>query len=145
MNITSTRKVSGSSSAPHKTERYTTGSDGEPFVESIDTTNNVSVDNENHDNSDHHNQRYEQQEKKDNSNLYMPNTYIPSAIEALVASGVYDILDIPPREKSVPRKVDVYGNNQAFIKDEEEDKANQTYLKHFYEKNEVLEEVDELV
>ena len=42
-------------------------------------------------------------------------------------------------------KVGVYDNNQAIIKDEELDRTGHSYLKHFYEKNEPVAEVDEFI
>ena len=42
MNVSSTRKVSSSSSPIKRTERhYAPGAEGHPFVEVVDTTNNV--------------------------------------------------------------------------------------------------------
>ena len=44
MNVSSTRKVSSSSSPIKRTERhYAPGAEGHPFVENIDTRNNVLV------------------------------------------------------------------------------------------------------
>ena len=44
MNVSSTRKVSSSSSPIKRTERhYAPGAEGHPFVEVVDTTNNVLV------------------------------------------------------------------------------------------------------
>ena len=68
------------------------------------------------------------------------SAYIPSAIEALSASGVYD-----DEQDHHSNKVNVYGNNQSIIKDDEIERTGHNYLKHFYETNKVLEEVDELV
>ena len=50
MSIASTRKVSGSPNAPSKADYYRRGGNGESFVENIDTTNNVLVNNNDSDN-----------------------------------------------------------------------------------------------
>ena len=39
----------------------------------------------------------------------------------------------------------VYDNNQAIVEDENDNAADNPYLKHLYEKNKILEEVDEFV
>lgn len=73
-----------------------------------------------------------------------PNTYIPNALEALAASGVYD--DVPDEApNSGSRKIGVYDNNQSIIRDPGSEQLSHSYLKHFYERNEIIEEVDELV
>ncbi|MEI3546120.1 MAG: hypothetical protein V8R23_07730 [Alphaproteobacteria bacterium] len=43
------------------------------------------------------------------------------------------------------RQVNVYDNNQAIVEDENDNAADNPYLKHLYEKNKILEEVDEFV
>lgn len=67
-----------------------------------------------------------------------------SAIEALAASGVLEDSETEDNSNHF-HKIGVYGNNQSIVKDEETEKIGHQYLKHFYEKNEILEEVDELV
>ena len=42
-------------------------------------------------------------------------------------------------------KVNVYTNNQSIIRDEEVERTGRNYLKHFYEKNEHISDVDKLV
>ena len=149
MSISSTRKVSSSTgsqtrNAPvkHTDPNYLVGTEGESFVEIIDSSNNVSV---NNDNNQHSKEKeaspFDKKEKGTNNSLSGGSAYIPSAIEALTASGVYD--DIPDDHHTT--RVNVYGNNQSIVKDDEVERTGHNYLKHFYETNKVLEEVDELV
>ena len=146
MSISSTRKVSSSTgsqtrSAPvkHTDHNYIIGSEGESFVEVIDASNNISVNNR--DNKQKQSSSFAAPEKEDGNALSGGGAYIPSAIEALSASGVYD--EMPDDRHN--NRVNVYGNNQSIIKDEEVERTGHTYLKHFYETNQILEEVDELV
>ena len=146
MSISSTRKVSSSTgsqtrSAPvkHTDHNYIIGSEGESFVEVIDASNNISVNND--DNRQKQSSSFAAPEKEDGNALSGGGAYIPSAIEALSASGVYD--ETPDDRHN--NRVNVYGNNQSIIKDEEVERTGHTYLKHFYETNQILEEVDELV
>lgn len=146
MSITSTRKVSGSPSPTRRTERsYALGGQGESFVENIDTTNNVSI---NDDSKNRHNeseQSFNSREKEEEkAEISVSPTYIASAIEALAASGVYDSVSVPP-QSSASHKIGVYDNNQSIIKERQDDRNGHPYLKHFYEKNEIVEEIDELV
>ena len=148
MSISSTRKVSSSTGSQprntpvkHSDHNYLVGAEGESFVEVIDSSNNVSVNNDNnrHD-KDKDNASFDKKEKGANNSLSSGGAYIPSAIEALSASGVYD----EPDDHHSTR-VNVYGNNQTIVKDDEVERTGHNYLKHFYETNKVLEEVDELV
>ena len=149
MSISSTRKVSSSTGSQarntpikHTDHNYIVGSEGESFVEVIDASNNVSVNNDdNKNNKQKQSSAFAAPEKDDGNALSGGNAYIPSAIEALSASGVYDEA---PEDKH-NSKVNVYGSNQSIIKDEEVERTGHTYLKHFYETNQILEEVDELV
>lgn len=149
MSISSTRKVSSSTGGQRSTSvkraehNFSSGSDSESFVEVIDASNNVLVRDNERDTQDKKKPAFEKPER-DSEKGKMSNapTYIPSAIEALSASGVYDDQDAGNQNT---KKVNVYGNNQTIIKDEEVERTGHSYLKHFYEKNELLEEVDELV
>lgn len=146
MSISSTRKVSNSTAPTRRTERsYAVGGQGEAFVENIDTSNNVSV---NDDSKNRHNERgkyFNNKEKNEERNdVSSSPTYVASAIEALAASGVYE--EVPDSFQSgASKKIGVYDSNQSIIKEERDEKNGHPYLKHFYEKNEFVEEVDELV
>lgn len=144
MSITATRKVSSTTASSKRPERYVAGVEGHPFVEMIDTTNNVSIKDEARDENESRKQAFETPEKSDNKNDISSNSnYIPSAIEALSASGVYENAESVPAQNS--GKIGVYGNNQSIIKEDKKEREGHSYLKHFYEKNELVEEVDELV
>lgn len=146
--ISSTRKVSSSpsSSPARRTERkYGAGSEGHPFVEVIDTTNNVLV---REDSTEDHKQQQNpfEQDKSDSKQAApgnKPTTYIPGAIAALAASGVYE--QQAETAKTQNHKVNVYDNNQSMLQEDEDNSYDNPYLKHLYEKNEVIEEVDEFV
>lgn len=144
MSITATRKVSSTAASSKRPERYVAGVEGHPFVEMIDTTNNVSIKDEARDENESRKQTFEKTEKSDNKNDVSSNSnYIPSAIEALSASGVYENEESAQAQNS--GKIGVYGNNQSIIKEDKKEREGHSYLKHFYEKNVLVEEVDEFV
>lgn len=145
MSITSARKITGSPSPTRRTERiYTLGIQGETFVENIDTTNNVSIDDDSprHNNDSKESFTSSEKEKEYKSMSATAPTYVANAIEALAASGIYDNADNMSNAGSTSHKVGVYDNNQSIIREE---RSGHPYLKHFYEKNEIVEEVDEFV
>ena len=144
MNVSSTRKVSSSSSPIKRTERhYAPGAEGHPFVEVVDTTNNALV----RDESDEYKRQqppFERQDDEKQGSISSGKAYVSSgAIEALSASGVYETEEPSPNYQN--RQVNVYDNNQAIVEDENDNAADNPYLKHLYEKNKILEEVDEFV
>ncbi len=148
MSISSTRKVSGATLTTRKNDRlYASNNESESFVEHIDTANNVLIkkdfDGEHQNNQEYQQQKKEQADKTDVSGN-QPQTYVASALEALEASGAYE----EPEENTHARNVNnigIYGNNQSMISSEQKERKNQSYLKHFYEKNEPFEEVNRLV
>lgn len=143
MSISSTRKVSGSPSAAKKTEYANRGGHGSQFVEVIDTANSISVNNRSdNDQKQQQNNPQRQDEEKSQKDLAAASNYIPNALEALAASGVYDDAE---NNVSSGRKIGVYDNNQSIIHGDQQEKISHSYLKHFYERNEIIEEVDELV
>lgn len=142
MSISATRKV-GSSTSSARTERsYASAHPNAQFVEHIDTRNNVLV----RDDSDGHSRQdtYQQhQENNDEQAQISPSiAYVRGSIEALAVSGV---LEDNGTETHASHKVGVYDNNQSIIRDEELERTGRNYLKHFYEKNEHLIDVDELI
>ncbi len=143
MSITATRKVSSTTAAAKRPVRYVAGVEGHPFVEMIDTTNNVSIKDENRDENESRKQSFDTPENPDIKNDVSSNSnYIPSAIEALAASGVYENNNAATQNSG---KIGVYDNNQSIIKEDKKEREGHSYLKHFYEKNELVEEVDEFV
>ena len=143
MSITSTRRIGSATSAPSKVDNRTFVSDNSSqFVENIDTTNNVLVRDEPDGNSGQNNQMLSRRPPQTDFNSASPD--ISGSIEALALSGIFEEeTDTPAGHNSA--KVNVYTNNQSIIKDEEIERTGRNYLKHFYEKNEHFEDIDELI
>lgn len=142
MSIAPTRRVSSSISASRADKGYAAARLNSQFVETIDTNNNVLV---RDDNNEHHPQQQFGQESRSQADEHPISSNIPyvaSSIEALAVSGVFDE---EHTEINNNHKVGVYDNNQSIIRDEELERTGRSYLKHFYEKNEHLEDVDELI
>ncbi len=143
MSISATRKVGSSTSSPRTERGYSANGKDTQFIEHIDTQNNVLV---RDDNSEYHqHENYypsEQQEEKENNNFSPSKAYVPNSINAIASSGV---LDTHLENTHAIHKVGVYDNNQSIIKDEELERTGRNYLKHFYEKNEHLIDIDKLV
>lgn len=142
MSISTTRRV-GSSGSAHRAERaYAAGHPSSQFVENIDTRNNVLV----RDDTDGHSRQEKYTPQKDESEEFSeisPSVaYVKNSIEALAVSGVFEENEDPVHSVN---KVGVYDSNQSIIRDEELERTGRNYLKHFYEKNEHLIDVDELI
>lgn len=152
MNISATRKVSGSSGNNRKVSSsqvsgasyYSTAS--EQMVESIDASNMVSVNPDAKDDRSKNKQQSKSGQEFPEKEVSSNKAYIPGAVEALAASGLYEEHS---RDENLNKKVGVYGANQTMVKDdaelEQEKFLSGNYIKHLYEKNEHLEEVDEFV
>jgi len=134
MSISSTRKVSmGSPSlAPMSSARS-------QLVEDIDTRNNVLVRDDSQ--NDSGSRQYNQQPKSD---FLTPEIDNATSIDALTISGV---IEEEGEERNIKnnQKVNVYSNNQSIIKDEDVERIGRSYLKRFYEQNEPITDVNELV
>lgn len=145
MNISSTRKVSSSFSPVKRTERnYSVGAEGHPFVENIDTRNNVLVKDEAEE-QNKHNSEFDRKDKEEKqTNISSSQAFVSaSAIEALSASGVYDDIETSPNSRN--RQVNVYDSNQSMMKDDRDYSVDNPYIKHLYEKNKILEDIDEFI
>lgn len=148
MSISSTRKVSGATLTTRKNDRlYATNNESDSFVEHIDTANNVLIkkdfDREHQNQQDYQQPNQETADKSDVSGN-QPQTYVANAIEALEASGAYEATEEDSHARNA-NNIGIYGNNQSMISKEQKERKSQSYLKHFYEKNELIEEVDRLV
>lgn len=143
MSITSTRRIGSATSAPSKVDSRPFVSDNSSqFVENIDTTNNVLVRDEPDGNSGQNNQTPSHRTPQTDFNSASPD--ISGSIEALALSGIFEEeTDTSSDHNSA--KINVYTNNQSIIKDEEIERTGRNYLKHFYEKNEHFEDIDELI
>lgn len=139
MSIAPTRRV-GLSSPASAVEKTYAGRRDEEFVEMIDTNNSVSVRSDS-DGNNAANYKFSKQESPEQAPVNTDAPVVNNTIEALAASGVYE--DAPPTEAH--SRVNVYSNNQSIIKDEELERTGHNYLKHFYEKNEPVAEVDKFI
>lgn len=140
MSISSTRRIGSATSSSSKVDRRSfEPNNHSQFVENIDTNNNVLIKNESDNDRENRRQPPPQQPVTDFNSA---SPYISTSIEALAISGMFeDEADAPPSTS----KIGVYNTNQSIIKDEEVERTGRTYLKHFYEKNEHLTDVDEFV
>lgn len=144
MSIAPTRRVGSSVSASRADKSYAAARLNTQFVEMIDTNNNVLVRDET---NEHHSQESFFQEKNDTSSqkpVSADAPYVASSIEALAVSGVFEE-EANKNDSQSNHKVGVYDNNQSIIRDEELERTGRNYLKHFYEKNEHIADVDEFV
>ena len=145
MSIGSTKKIESAISAPRKIKpfnRVMTGSG--QFVEDIDTTNNVLVKDES-DQRDSSSSFLEQQKKEGFPDFQSVTADISTSIEALALTGALESNEEKANHNITSHKVNIYNNNQSIIKDEDVERTGRSYLKHFYEKNEPLVDVDEFV
>ena len=140
MSISSTRKISSNSPTSSRVDRsYFVANNVPHSVENIDTTNNVLVKDENERNGGKQGQQRKQQEQSTNYKTATPD--VINSIEAIASS-------VPPEEQNNinnMHKVDVYSNNQSIIHDQAVEHTGRSYLKHFYEKNEHMQDIDTLV
>lgn len=153
MNISATRRVTGSSSTRKTSVSQTNRTNAAVFsaseqnVEVIDASNKTQVNAENYEDERRQKEKRRAKEQQDNQNLVSRNNYVPGAVEALTAEGVYDGSSAASRSQN--QKVGVYNTNQNIYDREENAELdryyNQNYVKHLYENNEPLEEIDELV
>lgn len=141
MSIAPARRVSSSSPSVKIEKNYGTGSQNEQFVEVIDTNNNVLIRDES--NPEHHTPFYQKPRQEEQKDITPSVAYVANSIEAMDETGNETPAEYQASENS--DKVGVYDNNQSIIKDEELDRTGRNYLKHFYEKNEYLQEVDKLI
>lgn len=150
MSITSTRRVSTSLAYSQRAGGYDAGSGGQSFVENIDTSNNVSVNNEeNRGRSGYAQARADSQPEES----YLVSEPVSNVAENGVSGAVLQpsvsveaMIDNDDDNASVyqNKSVNIYGANQA-ISAPEEEAVDNPYLRYFYENNEVIEDVDEFV
>ena len=141
MSISSTRKISSSASNTSRIDKsYSATNRNSQFVENIDTTNNVLV-------KDEHNGGRQEREFKSKDNEQSPNykSSNPGIINGIEVIAASISVDEQTKNHFQGNKVDVYSNNQSIVHDEDVEHTGRSYLKHFYEKNEHVIDVDELV
>ena len=143
MSVSATRRVGTSTSSPRAERGYSANGQNSQFVEYIDTQNNVLVRDET---NEHHreNNEYQRQNKKDEQQqeFSSSNAYVHNSVSAIAASGV---LETEAEYGHTSRNIGVYDTNQSIIRDEELERTGRNYLKHFYEKNEHLMDIDKLI
>jgi len=137
MSVTQSRRISSSSAVVEK--KYT-ARHGESFVETIDTTNNVSVRSDTNPDPQFGG-NFPRPPKKEQPQIKADAPVVSNTIAALSASGIFD--EASPAEQS--SNIDIYNRNQSTIKDEELERTGHNYLKHFYEKNQPVEEIDKFI
>lgn len=140
MSISSTRKISSSSPTTSRVNRqYLLTNNYSQYVEDIDTTNNVLVKDEN--NGERQFQGKSDSNDDQQTNYKSSNPNILNGVEAIAATISPD--EQPTTQQQI-NKVSVYTNNQSIIHDKDVERTGHSYLKHFYEKNEHIIDVDEL-
>ena len=97
------------------------------------------VKDENNENSRRQHQQNKKQEQTTNYKTATPD--IINGIEAIAST-----IDVDEQNNNHQmRKIDVYSNNQSIIHDQDVEHTGRSYLKHFYEKNEHMQDIDTLV
>ena len=142
MSVMSTRKVSSSYSSPVR-DAYGATQSHQSAVETIDTSNNVSIQDE----TNSGNRRYYR--SSDGENVFDEEL---QNVEQKVDNGIRSdsakspLFDNHESDDSVVqnKNVGIYGNNQT-ISQKSSEKVDNPYFKHFYESDENVEDVDELV
>lgn len=141
MSISATKRVSSTPVSTRTDRNYGIGRQEEQSVDVIDTTNNVLVRDE--DGQEHHDQSpFAKKRRQDFDNATSDISYRNETLDSMVASGIFQEEDSLPNSE---QKVGVYTNNQSIIRGKNNERSNQNYLKHFYENNAPIEEIDELV
>ena len=139
MSISSSRKIS-SSNTQRIDKSYSATNRYSQFVENIDTTNNVLVKDDHNNDSNKKEQHSQKNEQPTNYKSSSPD--IIKGVEVIAASMSID----EQNNKQFPaNKIDIYSNNQSIVHDEDVEHTGRSYLKHFYEKNEHVVDIDELV
>ena len=141
MSISSTRRISSNSSTSTRVNKNYFATDNySQHVENIDTSNNVLVKDEN--NHERNNREKPSKQNDDQAINYKLST--PDIINSVeVIAGT-----ISPEEQNNSyyqnNNVNIYTNNQSIVHDKDVELTGRSYLKHFYEKNEHIVDVDEL-
>ena len=140
MSISSTRKVSSNSSSTSRVGRgYMSANNYSQYVENIDTSNNVLVRDEN--NFERGKRETPQHEEDKQTNYKSSSPDIINGIEAIAST-------ISPEDQGIVQsqanKINIYSNNQSIVHDKDVEYTGRKYLKHFYEKNEHIADIDEL-
>ena len=139
MSISSSRKIS-SSNTQRIDKSYSATNRYSQFVENIDTTNNVLVKDDHNNDSNKKEQHSQKNEQPTNYKSSSPD--IIKGVEVIAASMS---IDAQYNKQFLANNIDIYSNNQSIVHDEDVEHTGRSYLKHFYEKNEHVVDIDELV
>ena len=144
MTVTSTRRVSTSLSYSSSVRGgYEAAQGSQSFVENIDTSNNVSIQNEN----DSEGRKYYQRAQDETGEQENFNAEASQPIDnGIKTSQNYSPLIDNDDDVGViqNQNVGIYVVNQEKSKPET-DRRDNPYVKHLYEHNEIVDEVDEFV
>ncbi len=134
MAVNSTQKINSSSGG-----RVYSANFRSKLVEDVDTRNNVLARDGGDENDTEDFNSSRRQRDKDSAF----DSRLSTSIDALTMSGIIESQD----ENNVVsnQRLNVYNNNQTIVKDEDVERIGRNYLKHFYEKNEPIVDVDKLV
>lgn len=145
MSVSSTRRVSSTASYGASVKgAYEAAQGHQSFVETIDTSNNVTISDESHSG---HAKSYQDKEQTEDSfeiQTSSQNDVLNSNLKSGRRLGPLLDNDEDLPQPSSQQSATIYGNNQV-ISHPEEEKIDNPYLKHLYEKNEIIEDVDEFV
>ncbi|MBQ9235383.1 MAG: hypothetical protein IJ184_02840 [Alphaproteobacteria bacterium] len=110
------------------------------LVENVDTNNNVLV---RDDTAGGGGEDGSANSKQQSRGRFMSEGGLATSFDALTMSGIIESQDDITAPSN--QKIDVYNNNQTIVRDEDVERIGRSYLKHFYEKNEPITDIDELV
>lgn len=138
MSISSTTKVSSSISSPRGSSRATSSSTSKEEIEEIDGSNNIFIDattkdKDNHERDEEYllNNKAKKKVKQElKEGMVVNHIHVPSAIEALHASGVYDDEETKEPVKQ-NKKVSLYSSYQAFADSDSENVKSDDDLDEF--------------
>ena len=113
---------------------------GESSIETVDTNNNVSVRTDT-DTNPQFNKGVQALPKEEHPPVKSDTPVVSNTIAALAASGVLE----EENASQALSNVNVYNRNQSTIREEDRDRKGHRYLKHFYEQNQPVEEINTFV
>jgi len=149
MSIASTRRVSTSLSFGQPVGvGYDVAAKNQSSVETIDTANNVLVDDEtNNRGGNYLNQEFVNSEEHFSDIVVEDDAVVSENEEIALNNHVAPLLDNDDISYSMMQNhsVGIYGANQAISANKEDNSPDNPYLKFFYDNNKIVEDVDELV
>lgn len=140
MSVTSTRRVSGAYRST-VSGTYTATQGQHSFVENIDTTNNVLIA---EDSESQHYKQFEKSQENDSSDVFEDQDVLDNHLKT--SQNLSPLIDNDEEVASVAsgKNIGIYGNNQEMSASRQE-KIDNPYIKHLYESNELIEDIDEFI